>query len=75
VAAYGEFCMAAVTAKVSSQRSGSVASYIWFDKTGNERGLGDSLDMVSVVNDFQLYLLTIGTNGLIRYSFFHGGVC
>ena len=60
---------------VTGSRSSDVASYEWYDKTGNLRGTGESLDMDSVHNDFQLYLRTIGSNGQDRYSFFHSSIC
>jgi hypothetical protein len=44
-------CHATFTAEVNSGRAGSVESYTWFDKTGNERGTGTTLEMDSVHNN------------------------
>jgi GDSL-like Lipase/Acylhydrolase family len=68
-------CHATFTATVDKSRQDEVASYKWFDSTGNERGTGNTLDMASAPNSFQLYLRTTGKNGQVRYSFFHGGIC
>ena len=68
-------CHVTFEAEVNAARAGSVQSYTWFDKTGNQRGTGSTLEMDSVHNDFQLYLMTTGKDKQNRYSFFHGSVC
>ena len=68
-------CHSTFTASVNAARTGDVSQFIWFDETGNERGTGSTLEMDSVHNAFKLYLETVGNNGQVRYSFFHGSVC
>jgi GDSL-like Lipase/Acylhydrolase family len=69
-------CHATFKAVVDKSRASAVKKFTWFDRTGNQIGTGDSVEMDTNFNHpFQPYLRTTGYNGQVRYSFGIGNVC